>query len=120
MLFLLAAAGIAAFAATHRVYALFRTIPTNVMGMNANVIVRIDLGQFQSGSKNYTLLDENGKELKFNSPMAALNYMSERGWVYLNNFERKPDNIPTEYWLMYKEVENDSQITEGWKISNYK
>ncbi len=52
---------------TQRVYAELLGTGTNFLNLNKNVKVSVDLGQFQSATKAYTLLDENGKDIKFNS-----------------------------------------------------
>lgn len=46
---------------TRRVYAELLGTGTNVLNLNKNVIVTVDLGQFQSATKAYTLLDEKAK-----------------------------------------------------------
>lgn len=46
---------------TRHVYAELLSTGTNVLNLNKNVIVTVDLGQFQSATKAYTLLDEKAK-----------------------------------------------------------
>ena len=50
---------------TVRVYAELLGRSTNVLGLTNNCTVDLDLGQFQSVFKSYTLQDENEKNIKF-------------------------------------------------------
>lgn len=104
---------------TNRVYAELLGYGTNVLGLNKNVTVSVDLGQFQSMFKPYTLLDENGKTIKFNSMVAAMNYMGERGWKFVQAYviTESPKNH-VYHWLMYKDVVNSSEIYDGLRVSN--
>lgn len=82
--------------------------------------VSIDYGQ-EKITKN-TLVDEAGKQIYFRSMIAALNYMSARGWElestdtrYERSLldDRTMDNIVS-IWILSKVVTNDSEITEGY------
>lgn len=49
------------------------------------VKIEIDFGQakyFWTGSTDKFLIDKSGKEIKFNSMVDALNYMSQFGWRF--------------------------------------
>lgn len=92
---------------------------TNFLGLNKNVTVNVDLGQLQSAFKPYTLLDDEGKTIKFNSMVAAMNYMGERGWKFIQAYiviEGGKQNVY--HWLMYKDIAEPSQIYDGLRVSN--
>lgn len=89
---------------TQRVYAELLGTGTNFLNLNKNVKVSVDLGQFQSATKAYTLLDENEKDIKFNSMVAAMNYMGERGWKFVQAYVVTVSNQNVLHWLLYKDV----------------
>lgn len=104
---------------TNRVYAELLGFGTNFLGLNKNVTVSVDLGQYQSAFKPYTLLDENGKTIKFNSMVAAMNYMGERGWKFIQTYVVSETSDRSVYhWLMYKDITAPEQIYEGIRVSN--
>ena len=95
---------------TQRVYAELLGTGTNFLNLNKNVKVSVDLGQFQSATKAYTLLDENGKDIKFNSMVAAMNYMGERGWKFVQAYVVTVSNQNVLHWLLYKDITDPAQI----------
>lgn len=101
-----------------RVYAELLGTGTNFLNLNKNVKVSVDLGQFQSATKAYTLLDENGKDIKFNSMVAAMNYMGERGWKFVQAYVVTVSNQNVLHWLLYKDVTDPAQIKEGLNVKN--
>lgn len=103
---------------TQRVYAELLGTGTNFLNLNKNVKVSVDLGQFQSATKAYTLLDENGKDIKFNSMVAAMNYMGERGWKFVQAYVVTISNQNVLHWLLYKDITNPAQIQEGLNVKN--
>lgn len=103
---------------TQRVYAELLGTGTNFLNLNKNVKVSVDLGQFQSVTKAYTLLDENGKDIKFNSMVAAMNYMGERGWKFVQAYVVTVSNQNVLHWLLYKDVTDPAQIKEGLNVKN--
>lgn len=103
---------------TQRVYAELLGTGTNFLNLNKNVKVSVDLGQFQSATKAYTLLDENGKDIKFNSMVAAMNYMGERGWKFVQAYVVTVSNQNVLHWLLYKDVTDNAQIKEGLNVKN--
>lgn len=103
---------------TKRVYAELLGTGTNFLNLNKNVKVSVDLGQFQSATKAYTLLDENGKDIKFNSMVAAMNYMGERGWKFIQAYVVTVNNQNVLHWLLYKDVTDPAQIKEGLNVKN--
>ena len=104
--------------ATQRVYAELLGTGTNFLNLNKNVKVSVDLGQFQSATKAYTLLDENDKDIKFNSMVAAMNYMGERGWKFVQAYVVTVSNQNVLHWLLYKDITDTAQINEGLNIKN--
>lgn len=103
---------------TQRVYAELLGTGTNFLNLNKNVKVSVDLGQFQSATKAYTLLDENGKDIKFNSMVAAMNYMGERGWKFIQAYVVTVSNQNVLHWLLYKDITDPAQIKEGLNVKN--
>ena len=78
-----------------------------------------------SDSSNKTMVykyDRNGKEIKFNSMIDALNYLTQYGWRFAQAYVVPKggggkDNVSfggTTYWILYKDVDDYSQITEGF------
>ena len=103
---------------TQRVYAELLGTGTNFLNLNKNVKVSVDLGQFQSATKAYTLLDENGKDIRFNSMVAAMNYMGERGWKFVQAYVVTVSNQNVLHWLLYKDITDPAQIKEGLNVKN--
>ena len=104
---------------TNRVYAELLGFGTNLLGLNKNINVTIDLGQFQSAFKPYTLLDEDGKAIKFNSMVAAMNYMGERGWKFVQAYViTEPNKQNVYHWLLYKDITDPSQLYDGLRVKN--
>lgn len=103
---------------TQRVYAELLGSGTNFLNLNKNVKVSVDLGQFQSATEAYTLLDENGKDIKFNSMVAAMNYMGERGWKFIQAYVVTVSNQNVLHWLLYKDITDPTQIKEGLNVKN--
>lgn len=101
-----------------RVYAELLGTGTNFLGLNKNVKVTVDMGQYQSVAKAYTLQDENGKDIKFNSMVAAMNYMGQRGWKFIQTYVVTVDKQQVYHWLLYKDVKNDSEIMDGLNVKN--
>lgn len=103
---------------TMRVYAELLGSGTNFMGLNKNVKVTVDMGQPQSSLKGYTLQDENNKDIKFNSMVAAMNYMGQRGWIFVQTYSVSHGKNLIYHWLMYKDVKDESEIMDGLNIKN--
>lgn len=105
---------------TTRVYAELLGSGTNLLGLNKNVKVSVDLGQYQSITKGYQLQDDNGKDIKFNSMVAAMNYMGERGWKFQQAYVVTIKDQNVYHWLLYKDIKDQDEITEGLNIKNLK
>lgn len=78
--------------------------------------IKLDDG---SNKKPHTLKDDSGKELKFNSLIGALNYMSLQGWDlvdtkavtsgagYVGSYGGASSTSTTVYYIFCKEVTED-------------
>lgn len=83
----------------------------NLTGTKLSML-QADLGQSLSFFKTATgkiLTDESGEKLKFNSMVDALNYMSKRGWKFIQAYVSQ--NVY--HYLLVKEITDESQIIEG-------
>lgn len=105
---------ITSFAETHRVYC-------ELVGqqgfMSSKVKVKVDFGQstsFWKGDKDQQLVDENGKDIAFNSMIDAMNYMGNCGWSFLQAYAISDKNGNVYHWLLCKDVNNDDEIFEGF------
>lgn len=103
---------------TTRVYAELVGTGTNFFGNNKNVKVALDLGQYQSAFKSYYLQDENNKDIKFNSMVAAMNYMGQRGWKFIQAYVVTHGSQDVYHWLMYKDLKPGQDIKEGLNVKN--
>ena len=88
---------------------------------STKVKVSIDFGQSTSWLTSMSesrLVDHNGKEIKFNSMIDALNYLTQFGWRFAQAYVvpkgSRSDIGGTTYWILYKDVDDYSQITEGF------
>ena len=92
---------------------------------STKVKVSIDFGQSTSWLTSMSesrLVDRNGKEIKFNSMIDALNYLTQFGWRFAQAYvvptgSGSKDSMSvggTTYWILYKDVDDYSQITEGF------
>ncbi len=104
--------------ASKRVYA---ELSASSRLFSSKVNVAIDFGQSTSwlGAMNESMIvDKNGKEIKFNSMIDAMNYLGQFGWkfaqAYVVPHGGKEDVGGTVYWILYKDVDDYSQITEGF------
>lgn len=83
------------------------------------VTVTVDFGQatsFWKSTKESKIVDDNGQDIVFNSMVDAMNYMSKRGWKFLQAYVVTEGNQNSYHWLMSKQITDDSQITEGFNI----
>ena len=88
---------------------------------STKVKVSIDFGQCTSwlfSMSESRLVDKNGKEIKFNSMIDALNYLTQFGWRFAQAYvvpRGTRDEVGgTTYWILYKDVDDYSQISEGF------
>lgn len=90
---------------------------TNVLGLGKRAKVEVDFGDESWGwtgnDGRDLLVDESGKEIKFNSMVDAMNYMGERGWVYEDSYVVTVANQNVIHWLLSKEIPIDGNAREG-------
>ena len=82
------------------------------------VKVQLDLG-YKSNSFE-SLLDENGKKIKFNTMMEVINYMAKRGWELdqVCFFTEGLSKTNVANYVLKKYITDDSQIREGLKTQD--
>lgn len=80
--------------------------------------VFIDFGQKHSywvSKWGQQLVDENGKDCKFNSMVDAMNFMGKYGWKFVQAYAVGDKNSGyVQYWLLYKDIIEDDEIFEGF------
>lgn len=59
------------------------------------------------------LVDENGNEIPFNSMVDAGNYMSEKGWNFLQAYTSVYESHAIVHWVFYKDAESPEKAIEG-------
>ncbi|MCD7898880.1 MAG: hypothetical protein LUH22_03130 [Bacteroides sp.] len=81
--------------------------------LSSKVTIEIDHGQatkFWSNDKR--LLGEDGKPIKFNSMVDAMNFMGNDGWEFTQAYVVSVQNQNAYHWLLKKDV---SKLTEEEK-----
>lgn len=59
------------------------------------------------------LRDENGKKIEFTTMLDAMNYMSKRGWDYVECVTYKDGASNVVHYIFRKYVTNDEEAKEG-------
>lgn len=59
------------------------------------------------------LVDENGNEIPFNSMVDAGNFMSDKGWTFLQAYTSVYSSKAIVHWIFYKDAENPEKAVEG-------
>ncbi|MDE5813265.1 MAG: hypothetical protein K2H72_03175 [Muribaculaceae bacterium] len=88
-------------------YALILGINKNVLGIGNKISVQIDFGEeknFWGNDGRDILVDDNGKDIKFNSMVDALNFMGARGWEFENAYAITVGNQHVYHWLISKKI----------------
>lgn len=82
------------------------------------VKVSVDFGQNVSFWKqgDMTIVDENGKDIVFNSMVDAMNFMGRHGWEFVQAYVVTEGNQNVYHWLMTKEVNSDDDIKAGFNV----
>ena len=77
--------------------------------------IRIDYGE--GDFKDNKFVDENGKEIKFLTMVAAMNFMSKLGWQLEQVYNRidQVDGSPIIIWVLSKEIISEEEITKGFQ-----
>ena len=89
-------------------FAEIRGIKSGIIGNK--ITVEIDFGEenfFWGNDGRNRVVDENGKPMKFNTMIDAMNFMGERGWVYTDSYVVTIGNQNIIHWLLSKELEFD-------------
>ena len=92
---------------------------------SSKVNIDFDFGQMSNfWNTNKDLVDENGKSIKFNSMVDALNYFGARGWELVDRYyeQKAPEDVdksvaPKHYWIMCKTVTSFEEALEGLTTS---
>jgi hypothetical protein len=104
---------------TYRVYC--ELVGTGKL-FSSKVTVNLDFGQkssFWTGNKGI-LVDDNGKPLDFNSMVDAMNFMGRLDWKFVQAYVVTTSNQNVYRWLLYKDVKNDEEIHQGFKVNGDK
>lgn len=102
---------------TKTVFAQILGVNKNVLGIGNKISVEIDFGlekNFWGNDGRDMLVDENGKDLKFNSMVDAMNFMAERGWQYVDSYVITINNQHVIHWLLSKEIPFDADSRDGF------
>ena len=97
-------------------YKVYCTLQGNEKELRNNqVSLTIDYGQ--ESLQDNKLVDENGNEIKFNTMVSAMNYMSKLGWNYEGCYNSKDQTWGglIFIWILSKEVTSDDEITHGFQ-----
>lgn len=90
---------------------------TNVLGLGKNAKVEVEFGDESWGWKGNDgrnlLVDENGKDIKFNSMVDAMNYMGARGWKFEAAYVVTVAGQNVIHWLMSKIIHEGEDSREG-------
>lgn len=89
----------------------------NVLGLGKNAKVEVDFGEESWGwagndGRDF-LVDETGKEIKFNSMVDAMNFMGLHGWHFEASYVVTVANQNVIHWLMSKEIPFDGNARDG-------
>jgi hypothetical protein len=97
----------------HKVYAELLG-ETNLM--RTKVTISIDFGQeisFWQQHAQRQLVDAQGREMKFNSMVDAMNYMGTLGWEFEQAYVVTVGQQNVYHWLMSKIIDEEDAATEG-------
>lgn len=92
---------------TKTVFAQIMGINKNVLGIGNKISIEIDFGEeksFWGNDGRNEVVDENGKEMKFNSMVDAMNFMAELGWIYTDCYVVTVAQQNVIHWLLRKEI----------------
>ncbi len=88
----------------------------NLLG--TKVKVSVDFGQKVTWLSDQQLVGEDGKKIKFNSMVDAMNYMGRFKWKFIQAYAITHGNSNVYHFLLYKDIVNDSEITEGFRTKD--
>ena len=72
--------------------------------LSSRVTVDIDFGDLRSIWKDNRLKDEDGRLVKFNTVIDALNFMGKEGWKLVNAFPVLASNNTQVYHYVFKKM----------------
>lgn len=82
------------------------------------VIATVDFGRDGKISKSGgVIVDDEGKNRKFTTPIGSVNYMAKRGWKYVDTYYISSLKNNVLRFVMVKYVKNEEEITEGLKLN---
>ena len=59
------------------------------------------------------LVDEKGEEIPFNSMVDAGNYLSDKGWTFLQAYSSIYGSQAIVHWIFYKEADSPEDAVKG-------
>lgn len=79
------------------------------------VKVMLDMGAVSNNGGSFeSLYGEDGKKIKFNTVMAAVNYMAKKGWILDKTYYiTEGAGRAVLHYVLVKRVKNDSEIRAG-------
>ena len=114
LLFAAAVVAATSLADSHKVYCELLGTQKGLVGSKATVTV--DFGQEQNVWKgnDQRLVDEDGKDIVFNSMVDAMNYMGEFGWNFEQAYVVSNGSQNVLHWLLSKDLEDGEDIMDGF------
>jgi hypothetical protein len=64
-------------------------------------------------SSKLKFVDEEGKEIKFNSMVDAANYMTDKGWTFQQAYSSSYGGSPVIHWIFYREANSFEEAKES-------
>ncbi len=101
---------------TKTVFAQIVGINKNILGIGNKISVEVDFGlekNFWGRDGRDELVDDDGKEIKFNSMVDAMNFMGRLGWRYEDSYVITIANQNVIHWLLSKEIPIDGDSRDG-------
>lgn len=111
-----------AFAQSDKTKSVYAELLGYEKGLFSNkVTVTVDFGQdvsFWKQGRDNKIVDENGKDIVFNSMVDAMNFMGEKGWSFVQAYVVTHGNQNVYHWLLTKKITEDEEIMEGFKVKS--
>lgn len=111
-----------AFAQSNNTKSVYAELLGFEKGLFSNkVTVTVDFGQdvsFWKQGRDNKIVDENGKDIVFNSMVDAMNFMGEKGWSFVQAYVVTHGNQNVYHWLLTKKITEDEEIMEGFKVKS--
>ncbi|MBQ8047812.1 MAG: hypothetical protein IJ196_07805 [Prevotella sp.] len=103
-------------AQSHRYYCEVKGIEKS---LSSGLKIIFDFGNSQSYNawgnlrSKLKFVDDEGKEIEFNSMVDAANYMVDRGWNFQQAYSSLYSGSPIIHWIFYKDAESFEKAREG-------